>query len=63
MDRKRSVFKAAEYVKILKKFQPSCWEEADYAQECIPSNFKNLNGTSGRREDYYVDFSDIVAVR
>ncbi len=61
MEKKTNVFKLNEYMKVLEKYQPLCWEEADLAEECRPFDIKNLNGENRKREDYYVDFSDLIA--
>ncbi|NPA42271.1 MAG: hypothetical protein GXO18_08370 [Aquificae bacterium] len=60
MLKKTDIYKMSEYVEIVSEFQPACWEEADFADECRPVDFKNLNGENRKKEDYYVDFSDLV---
>jgi hypothetical protein len=63
MDRKTDVFKMSEYMELLRKYQFSCWEEADYAEECNPIDLRRLNGENRKKEDYYADFSDIATVK
>ncbi|WP_457600385.1 hypothetical protein [Hydrogenivirga sp.] len=63
MDRKTDVFKLSEYLNVLEEFQFTCWEEADYADECKPVDVKNLNGENRRKEDYYADFSDVASLK
>jgi len=60
MDTKTDVFKMSEYLNILQEYQLTCWEEADYADECKPIDIRRLNGERRKKEDYYVDYSDIV---
>ncbi len=57
---KTDVFKITEYAEIISKYSPVCWEEADFADECQPKDFTKLNGKNRRKEDYYVDFSDLI---
>ncbi len=57
---KRDSVRTNEQLKVITKYLPVCWEEADYADECRPSiAFKNRRYRR-RKEDYYVDFSDVV---
>lgn len=63
MDRKTDVYKLSEYISLLKDLQSFCWEEADYADECKPVDVRRLNGERRRKEDYYVDYSDIVSYK
>ncbi len=63
MERKTDVFKLSEYLELIREVQPACWEEADYADECRPVDFRNLNGENRKREDYYTDFSDLASAK
>lgn len=58
---KKTVLNAKDYTDIISKYAPVCWEEADLADECAPRELKRTFKRSvKRREDYYVDFSDII---
>ncbi len=55
---KKGSVRRGERLEIVKEFYTACWEEADYADECRP--LKKVNRPLKNKDDYYVDFSDIV---
>ncbi len=52
---KKSVYRGATL-----SYPSVCWEEADYADECLPSTVKKQKIYRSRRDDSLVDFSDVV---
>jgi len=57
---KKTVLSTKEYAEIISKYAPVCWEEADLADECTPRMKKLMKRNGRKREDHYVDFSDII---